>query len=102
MMFRALARIGDAVTGTCTAHKSPRAFTATITTGSNIATCDGIGIARIGDTGITDCGHHIQIVEGSSVSTVLGVGLARVGDAVIVLEGGSGVIATGSGVGVTN
>lgn len=64
-------------------------------------TCDGVGVARVGDTGVTDCGHTIQIVEGSSIATALGIGLARVGDAVVVLEGGSGVITTGSGAGVT-
>jgi hypothetical protein len=96
-MSRALARVGDQAEGTCNAHKNPRHFVATITTGSSLATCDGLGIARVGDTGVTDCGHHIQIVEGSTVATVLGVGLARVGDSVIVLEGGSGTITTGSG-----
>ena len=101
MTARAIARIGDQATGTCLAHTSPRQFTATITTGSDIVTCDGIGVARVGDTGTTDCGHTIQITEGSTLTTVLGIGVARVGDAVIVVEGGSGVITTGSAVGST-
>ena len=100
-MARAIARIGDQAEGTCTAHDSPRHFVATITTGSGIVTCDGIGVARVGDTGVTDCGHTIRITEGSGIATALGIGLARVGDAVIVVEGGSGVITTGSSVGTT-
>ena len=96
MTARAIARIGDQVTGVCLAHNSPRQFTATISTGSSIVTCDGLGVARVGDTGITDCGHTIQIIEGSTLASVLGVAIARAGDAVTVIEGGSGVITTGS------
>lgn len=97
-MTQALARVGDAVEGTCRAHKSPRHFSGTITQGSATCTADGLGLARVGDTGTTDCGHTFVITQGSSVSTADGVGLARTGDAVQVVQGGEGVITGGSSV----
>lgn len=98
--LKAICRIGDHCTGTCTANapNHPRTFTGTWQTGSTIVTADGIGIVRVGDTGITDCSppHHIVATGGSSVGGTLGEQFHRVGDAVTVTEGGSGVSSIGS------
>lgn len=95
--MRQVARVGDTVTGVCQAHSDDRPFTGTITQGSGVLSNNSIAIARIGDVGITDCGHHFHIVEGSTIFTVDGgIGIARVGDAVVVDEGGYGTIVTGS------
>ena len=103
MTAKAVCRIGDHATGTCTASAPghPRAFIGTWQTGSSTVTADGIGIVRVGDTGITDCPgadggpHHIQ-ATGGGVSGANGEALHRVGDAVEVIEGGTGVSSTGS------
>lgn len=95
-MGQQVARIGDIVVGTCRAHKSPRSYTAILTTGSGVVTANGQGVCRVGDTGVTDCGHTVQIISGSGVAKSDGVPVARVGDAVVVLEGGDGVIVAGS------
>ena len=98
--LKQVCRIGDHCTGTCTANapNHPRTFTGTWQTGSGIVTADGIGIVRVGDTGITDCSppHHIVATGGSGVGGTLGVAYHRVGDAVTVTEGGTGVSSTGS------
>lgn len=91
-------RIGDSVTGTCRAAVvgHPRTFTGTWSTGSSVVQANGIGVVRVGDTGITDCGHTIQATVGSSAMTADGLPVHRVGDAVIIVQGGSGVSSTGS------
>lgn len=91
-----VARVGDTVVGTCTAHDSPRQFTATLLVGSGTVKADGRATCRVGDTGSTDCGHTVQIVAGSGVAKANGLGLARLGDPVIVVEGGDGIIVAGS------
>ena len=103
MTAKAVVRVGDHCTGTCTASAPghPRAFTGTWQTGSSNVTADGLGIVRVGDTGITDCSvadggpHHIK-ATGGGVSGANGESLHRVGDAVQVIEGGSGTSSTGS------
>lgn len=95
-MGQQVARVGDTVVGTCRAHKSPRSYTAILTTGSGTVTADGQAVCRVGDIGVTDCGHTVQIVSGSSVAKANGIPVARVGDVVIVVEGGDGTIVSGS------
>jgi hypothetical protein len=51
---------------------------------------------RVGDHGVTDCGHHITAIEGSFICTADGIGIHRVGDAVVVDEGGDGITVTGA------
>lgn len=97
-MSSGICRIGDSCTGTCTAHRYPRSFTGTWTTGSTSVKIGGVGVVRVGDTGVTDCGHHIVAVGGSSGIIANGIGLHRIGDSVLVLEGGSGVTTSGSNV----
>lgn len=91
-----LARVGDMCTGICTAHPTPRPFTAVLATGSPTVKADGSPVTRVGDIGYTDCGHTVQIVTGSGRVKANGVPVARVGDIVVVIEGGDGVIITGS------
>lgn len=98
MTLKAICRIGDTCTGTCQVPGGghPRSFTATWTTGSTTAFAEGIGVVRVGDTGLTDCGHTIQATVGSSVATNNGIRIHRVGDAVVVVGGGFGASTTGS------
>ena len=99
MTAKAVCRVGDQCTGTCTATAPghPRTFTGTWTSGSGVSTADGLGLIRVGDTGVTDCSppHHIVASGGGSGSSG-GQALHRVGDAVTVTEGGTGVSSTGS------
>lgn len=90
-----VALVGDKVEGTCNAHDSPRSFIGTWTQGSGRYTCQGKEVIRVGDKGVTDCGHTIEAVTGSERSVFGGKGLHRVGDQVVVLEGGQGVTVTG-------
>lgn len=95
-----LCRIGDSITGTCNASATghPRTFMGTWTTGSTTVFADGIGVVRVGDTGITDCSHPIVANTGSAISTADGLAIVRVGDAVSLPLGGSGNTTTGSSV----
>lgn len=91
-------RVGDQAEGICQVNAigHPRHFVATWQVGSPYCTCDGIPIVRVGDTGITDCGHTIQAVDGAPYSSSDGLRIHRVGDPVIVIGGGTGVSTTGS------
>lgn len=102
MTSKQICRVGDTVTGTCrvpNAQNHPRQFTGVWQTGSSMVKCDGIPVVRVGDSGVTDCGHTFHAVEGSSttIDTTNGKALHRVGDAVTVDLGGEGVSVTGSG-----
>lgn len=96
--MQGVCRVGDAVTGICQASAPghPRNFSGVWTEGSDIITADDIGVVRIGDCGITDCGHVFMAVEGSDVITADDIGVVREGDVVLVLQGGTGVAAEGS------
>lgn len=100
MSLQPICRIGDQCTGTCqvSAPGHPRTFTATWQTGSSDMFDGIIPLVRVGDTGITDCGHTVQATGGSSVTKNNGIPVHRVTDAVIVLGGGFGVSITGSAI----
>ena len=91
-----LARIGDTLTGTCTAHSSPRVWHGVFSVGTAGFTADGLDVVAVGDTGNTDCGHHFRVTTGSAVLTGSGKVVTRHGDSVIVIEGGTGTITSGS------
>lgn len=97
---RRVTRLGDSAAGTCWApnHDSPVSWTGVFTTCSGNLKADGIGLVRVGDTGPTSCGHTFRAISGSSVilDRVSGKALVREGDAVEVIEGGNGVVTSGS------
>ena len=95
--MRKVALVGDKVQGTCNAHDEPRSFTGTWTEASARYNCEGKDIIRVGDKGVTDCGHNFVAETGSQLCVFGGQGLHREGDSVVVLEGGSGVTVSGSG-----
>jgi hypothetical protein len=97
-MGAAVVRINDLAHGLCNGpgHAPNFAYIATYITGSSKVLADGLGVVRVGDMGITNCGHHIQAIAGSDVSQADGQSIHRVGDAVIVIEGGNGTAMTGS------
>jgi uncharacterized Zn-binding protein involved in type VI secretion len=97
-MFSGCCRVGDIVTGICNANASghPRNFTGTWINGASDVTADGIGMVRVGDIGITDCGHTFQAISGSLDVITDGLGQVRVGDPVIVIQGGLGITVSGA------
>ena len=106
MATKPIARIGDAVSGVCFAHGSTRGWNGVIGSGSSTFTCDGIGVARVGDVGVTDCGHYFKITAGSSVCSNAGIPVSRKDDGVTVYSDaartvfcGVGTIQAGSSVG---
>lgn len=103
MANKGICRVGDQCTGTCTAAAPghPRSFIGTWTTGSPTTFVEGLPVVRIGDTGITDCGHHMVAAGNTNTFTADGIKVIRVGDAVSIVEGGSGVTSTGSLIGTS-
>lgn len=103
-MAEPVCRVGDCVVGTCEANapNHPRDFTGVWMTGSDVVIADGIQVIRVGDTGVTDCGHTFVAVTGSDIANDQGIALHRVGDIVHVIEGGVGVSVTGSDTAVTD
>lgn len=80
----AVARLGDKTFGTCyhPSHKVPPAVSGTIVSCSSLTTCEGMGVARLGDKVKTTCGHYGSIVTCSGNSSETGEGIAHVGDKV--------------------
>jgi len=84
MSQRPIARIGDGFSGQCCCHVDPTCIgmSGKIVSGSHNSMCDGIPIARVGDTVVGDCGHTGTIVSGSAITFIDGRPVARVGDSV--------------------
>lgn len=98
MSRRAVVRVGDRVEGHCNGpgHQAGRAFFGTFTTGSPTVTLDGRGVVRVGDTGLTDCGHTFVAITGSGLCSVNGKRVHRVGDQVRTEGDGIGTTVAGS------
>lgn len=90
-----IARVGDIAVGTCRAHKTPRACSGPVVTGSSTTDVDGQPLARLGDVVAFNCGHSGTIASGSGTATCDGMGIARVGD--IVVGPMTAMIVSGSG-----
>lgn len=87
-----IAREGDMVTLTCTAHRPPVVSTVPIVNVSGGFLVEGKQAACLDDTGSTNCDHSFRISFASSVITgASGKKIARVGDAVEVENPGAGV-----------
>lgn len=95
-----VARNGDMVRGICRApeHHTPVEFVGTFNEGSGVVSADEAGVVRVGDQGVTDCGHHFVAIAGSGIADADGIGIVRVGDPIEVIEGGEGTVITGSAV----
>lgn len=93
-----ICRVGDNVSGICQANAigHPRSFIGTWVSGSSNILHGGIGVIRTGDSGITDCGHHIIASGGSLNCSGDGLSLQRIGDPITILEGGYGTSISGS------
>jgi len=91
-----IARVGDPIQGTHTAPEGghPHSSPGTIQTGSPDVKVNGLGVARIGDTGQHTDGVF-TITQGSSTVLVNGLGVARLGDQV-QLDPGPGQISGAS------
>lgn len=93
-----ICRVGDSISGVCQANAPghPRNFIGTWITGSSKIKNGTQGIIRTGDTGLTDCNHHIVAVGGSTNFSCESLSLQRVGDPVTIVEGGYGTSISGS------
>lgn len=67
--------------------------TGVYTSGSEDGFSSGVSVVRIGDTGITDCGHMVIVSTGSDTVLMDQPGIHRVGD-IGITEGGGIVTAT--------
>lgn len=79
-MSRGFARLGDRTIGTCSCHKNPITVGGTIVTASTDTVANNMGVARLGDTVLADCGHTGIIVSASEVTITNNRGTARLGD----------------------
>lgn len=93
-----VARVGDVVVGYCNGpgHPANRDFTGTWVSGSPTVTADDLSVIRVGDTGVTDCGHMFYALTGSSTSTADGLEVHVVGCVCITEGDGVGTTVTGS------
>jgi uncharacterized Zn-binding protein involved in type VI secretion len=75
-----IARLTDRTHGTCYCHIVPISVGGSIITASPDTTVNGLGMARLNDTVLADCGHTGTIVTCSATNTCNGRGVARLGD----------------------
>lgn len=94
----AIAREGDVVTGVCNGpgHVANRPFTGVWLAGSGAVNSNSLSTIRVGDTGLTDCGHTFTAITGSDTVTADGMAVHRLGDSVLTVGGGSGVTVSAS------
>lgn len=100
--MKAIAFVGSTCEGICDAHDDPTSWTGVFTSGSGGFTIEGNPAVTVGDTGTTSCGHTFRVLSGSSILTGFGGKIiAREGDPLEVIEGGTGVITSGSSIATT-
>jgi len=75
-----VSRIGDVGQGTCPSHDSPRPYITVFNTGASTVTAEGMPVVRVGDVGISTCGHPTVALTGAPISTVEGIIMHRQGD----------------------
>lgn len=75
-----ICRIGDIGIGICIQHSSPVVYITTFVTGSPTTTDYDLPVVRIGDLGVTSCGHITVALTGSSTLTADEIPVHRVGD----------------------
>lgn len=73
-----VARIGDRTFGYCSSHDGN--FLGTVIGGSSDVKANSQGIARLGDTVLSDCGHTGTINSANASVNVNGIKAARNGD----------------------
>jgi len=83
-MSRGKARLGDQTIGVCydSSHNSPITVGGKIITASENDFANGRGIARLGDSVLTECNHQSYIITASENDFTNGRGIARLGDRV--------------------
>lgn len=74
-----IARLGDVCEGVCIYH-GPQS--GVIISASTDTFVNDMGIARLGDIVLADCGHEGTIVSASTDTLANGMGVARLGDSV--------------------
>lgn len=80
--MRGMARLGDKCKGIChhPSHDQPIPAEGKIITSSDKVFCNGRGVARVGDTVRSDCGHEGKIITGMPTVFSEGRQHARLGD----------------------
>ena len=73
-----VARLGDRTIGYCKCHK--KIFKGTIVSASSDHKVNNLGVARLGDMILSDCGHTAKIITASSLTITNNLGTARLGD----------------------
>lgn len=72
-----ISRLGDTATGVCAVHGP---VPGEITSSASKSKCEGVLIARVGDTVEASCGHTGVIDKGSSSVLTEGAETARIAD----------------------
>jgi uncharacterized Zn-binding protein involved in type VI secretion len=78
--MRGVARLGDCTHGICYEHSTPIKVSGKIISASSDTYCDTLGIARLGDTVLANCGHTGTIISASENTKCNDLGIARLGD----------------------
>lgn len=75
-----VSRTGDVGTGRCPAHDSTKTYNTVFMSGSIPQTAEGSPIVRVGDVGISSCGHPTVALSGAPTSRSASLDIHRIGD----------------------
>lgn len=78
-------RLNDIALGICPCHSIP--VVVTIVMASPTCLANGLGIARMGDIGMSSCGHTANIMTTNPLVMNNGLGTARITDLIIGTAG---------------
>lgn len=73
-------RVNDMGLGTCPAHDSPKSYTTIFCTGAPTVMIEGSPAVRVGDVGISTCGHPTVAMTGGAIGIFEGAPSHRIGD----------------------
>ena len=94
MAEKAVARVGDTCTLTCSVHGP---VTGTFFEGTSEYTANGLNVVLVDHRGTATCGHQFKATSGSAVVSAEDKPVVRVGDTVqFITSSGVGEVLTGS------
>ena len=75
-----ICRAGDVGAGSCSAHDSTKSYNTVFVPAQSTVFSEGSPVIRIGDVGLSTCGHPTICLSGAATVLCVGSGVHRIGD----------------------
>lgn len=73
-------RVGDIGSGSCPAHKGRKSYNTIFVPGQSTVLAEGSPVIRVGDVGLSTCGHPTVALMGAVTVFAVASNVHRVGD----------------------